>query len=252
MGWNQLHGTNSYGYAHVAKPLVISHANSHGSKPRSQSVKPPREYMCSQRSEEGSRVLELELHAVTSPLTSEKKIFKRRQKETNNLQTNWLLLRPRLNRKADCCRQRTGCEPHCLTMPSSRLVYSPVVQALRDSRTRNSTEGTVLITNWGIHPALYSTREQQPRGGSVHSELGPPISIIKQENAPQTCPQTNLYPEKSEEASRSLELELHKAVSRRTRILYRTIEMKLGLALLQPGSMLMSEVPVTIHGHVDA
>lgn len=31
--------------------------------------------------------------------TSEKKILTRRQKEANNLQTNWLLLRPRLNRK---------------------------------------------------------------------------------------------------------------------------------------------------------
>lgn len=57
--------------------------------------------------------------------TSEKKIFIRRQKETNNLQINWLLLRPRRNRKADCCRQRTGCEPHCLTMVSSNGSHCP-------------------------------------------------------------------------------------------------------------------------------
>ena len=33
----------------------------------------------------------------------------------------------------------------------------------------------------------YSARDHQSRNGTAHSELGPPISIINQENAPQAC-----------------------------------------------------------------
>lgn len=38
----------------------------------------------------------------------------------------------------------------------------------------------------------FITHDHWPRGSPAHSELGPPINIISQENAPGACPQDNL------------------------------------------------------------
>ena len=38
----------------------------------------------------------------------------------------------------------------------------------------------------------YSTQDHLPRDSTAHSEMGPPTSLINQENVPQACSQVNL------------------------------------------------------------
>ena len=54
----------------------------------------------------------------------------------------------------------------------------------------------MLFTELLLHDLLsqlpYSTQDHQPMCGTAHSELGPPTSIISQENARQICLLANL------------------------------------------------------------
>jgi hypothetical protein len=53
-------------------------------------------------------------------------------------------------------------------------------------------------TDWLATPVYilslpsYSTQDHLPSGGTTHNELGPPTSVISQENLPQTCSQAEL------------------------------------------------------------
>ena len=55
--------------------------------------------------------------------------------------------------------------------------------------------GGMLLTSLlptAAQPLSYTTQNHQPWGGTTYSELGPPPSIVSQENEPQAYPQANL------------------------------------------------------------
>ena len=64
---------------------------------------------------------------------------------------------------------------------------------LRDIRAETEAETKEeWLALQGLLRLLSYTQDHLLRSGTTHSELGPPISIINQENVPQTCLQTSL------------------------------------------------------------
>lgn len=62
-----------------------------------------------------------------------------------------------------------------------------------EGKSRGRGPGGVLPT--GLFPMAhlaYTTQDHLPKGGTTHSKLGPPTSIINQGNAPCAYPQANL------------------------------------------------------------
>lgn len=52
-------------------------------------------------------------------------------------------------------------------------------------------EGDLLVCSpWFAQFVLL--QDHQPRGGTARSDLGPPTSLINQENGPQACPHADL------------------------------------------------------------
>lgn len=50
-----------------------------------------------------------------------------------------------------------------------------------------------MTSSFGLlSPLSYTTHDHLFKGDTTYNGLGPPISIIKQEKAPPTCPDTNL------------------------------------------------------------
>lgn len=64
--------------------------------------------------------------------------------------------------------------------------------------TEGRTEAEIAQEHWWLAwpPWLtllsYTTQDHLTRNSTPHNRLGPPPSVIKQENAPQTCPQASL------------------------------------------------------------
>lgn len=63
-------------------------------------------------------------------------------------------------------------------------------QGLKHRPQRNSAHWLALHDLLSL--LLCITQDSLPRGGTTHSEWGPPTSINNQENAPHLCPHANL------------------------------------------------------------
>lgn len=71
--------------------------------------------------------------------------------------------------------------------PSKTRVWR---QKLTWGPRRNATTLTCFL--WLLSLFSYSTQDQKSSSGTTHRELGPPASVINQEDAPQAWPQADL------------------------------------------------------------